>query len=319
MNLILSLISGMLAAFSPCVIILIPLLLFRFVNKEKIEWSNLLLLIAGFLVSYVLFAYFLSSIFTSSIQNGVKLGAGLLFIVLGVLSWMKRTNPFNFPLIKNPFLFGVFFALIISFNPCTIPFLSVVVALNTTGMVLANMIFFALGLLTPTVLFTLFGQSFLNFAKKGQKFIVIIDKLMNFILIGSGIYLVFTIRGLHQSDVYAAIILLVLVFVILIKSFFVLNTKKDLFKLKNILLVLSLLLIIIGIAIHCNNQFSNKVVLDENDYFGAVSTPAVEVVVDPVCSLATTKNCTTCYNCISLFFIAIIVGAIGIMINKKIK
>lgn len=318
MNPLLSLISGILAAFSPCVIVLIPLFLFRFVNKKETQWKNILLLILGFLISYILFGYFLSNIFTSEIQNGIKLGAGILFIVLGVLSLMKRINPLNFPLIKNPFLLGIFFALIIAINPCTIPFISVVVALNATGLILINLIFFSLGLLIPTLLFTFFGQNFLNFTKKSGKVMVVIDNLMNFVLIGSGIYLIITIKGLYKYDIYVAAALLIIVFIILIKSFFILNSKKDILKPKNVLLLISLLLIIIVITIHCNNKLTNHNQEKLNDNFLTANNLDNSIVEEPVCSLGGVEDCTVCYNCIILFFIALILGVVGLIINKKI-
>jgi len=147
---------------------------------------------------------------------------------------------------------------------------------------------------------------------------VVIDNLMNFVLIGSGIYLIITIKGLYKYDIYVAAALLIIVFIILIKSFFILNSKKDILKPKNVLLLISLLLIIIVITIHCNNQLTNHNQEKLNDNFLTANNLDNSIVEEPVCSLGGVGDCTVCYNCIILFFIALILGVVGLIINKKI-
>ncbi|MEM4710590.1 MAG: hypothetical protein QXL18_01450, partial [Candidatus Woesearchaeota archaeon] len=146
MNPFISYLSGLLAAFTPCVIVLMPLLLYRFFNKEKKQWKSFSFFIIGFLIFYFILSYLLASIFTSQIQNGFKLGLGIMFVVLGILSFMERLNPLDLPLVKNPFILGVIFAIIAASNPCALPYFSVIVANSASTMFIINIMAFGLGI-----------------------------------------------------------------------------------------------------------------------------------------------------------------------------
>ena len=223
MNLLLSLSSGIIASFTPCVIVLFPIVLYRFFNKEKnfLEYGKFVL---GFLFSFIVFGYLLFGLFSSPVANGIKLGLGFLFSILGVLALLDRINPLNFPLIKNSFLLGSSFALILSFSPCAFPYLSIIIA--TSKSIFMDIIMFGIGLISPSILFAFFSQKILNFTKKSGKIFHNINKLMSIILIATGIYLAITITMFNYHDLIISVIFLGIMFVILIKSFFMMYTLK---------------------------------------------------------------------------------------------
>ncbi len=320
MNPWLSLLSGIIAAFSPCVIVLIPILFYRFFKKDKSQLKQFFYLITGFIIMYIITSLLISKLFTSFIQNGIKIGLGLLFVVLGFLSLMDRINPLNFPLIKNTFLFGMIFALIVSINPCSLPYLSVIISLGSKGKIFLNLAFFGLGLIVPAILFAITGQKIINIAKKGAKLMHILNKLMSLILIISGIYLATTIKKVNHYDVYISAVFLVIVFLIIIKSFFLINRFKDIVKLKNILLIITLILIIFVAIWHCSNK-----VLEKPKHFNYDNSVFNESQTYEVCSYSDVKSCNVCMKCLKIFGIALVFGGLSIALSslnlktKKLK
>jgi cytochrome c biogenesis protein CcdA len=286
--------SGLIAAFTPCVVVLIPLVLYTFFNEDNRKILPFSLFVVGFILSYLLFGYIMGGIFSSDMQNGFRLGLGILFVVLGVLSFAERINPQNITIFRNSLLAGAGFALLVSFNPCTIPYLSILIAADPSS-VFVNLSIFGIGLLIPSLLFAFVGQSILNLPKKGSKLFHRINKLMSIILIASGIYLALSIKSFGVLDSYMVAALLVIVFAVLVRSFFIISKKKDFLKLKNIVYIASLLLIILATVMHCNSVVE-------------------ETQIDPssgnlVCSMD--LGCEACSRCINVFSIATALGVLG--------
>lgn len=313
MNPILSFISGIIAAFTPCVIILIPIVLYRFSNKEKLNVKEFLTFILGFLVSYVFLGYIIDGLFTSFIQNGIKVGFGLLFVVLGLLSLGNRINPLNFPLLKSPLLFGISFSFIVSLNPCTIPYLSLIISLNQKSQVILNIASFGLGLLVPSISFAVIGKSVLKFANTNANLFHKVNQLMSVILVFSGVYLALTIKSFQRYDIYISSLFLLIVFAIILKCYFIINTKKDLFKIKNVLLLLSLLLILLGAMSHCNSYVKHESNYLEYNNIESFSHYNHEELS---CS-SVDLNCSVCTRCISIFTLALFFGALSILFSNK--
>lgn len=207
--------SGLLAAVSPCVVVLIPLVLFRFMSDTKRKSAHaheppkrtphrdVLLFAVGFQFSYLLFGYFLSQLLTSSIQNGFKIGLGSLFVMLSALSITNRLDPMHMPLFDNTFLMGVSFALLLSFNPCTVPFLAVIISLNTRDALLA-LLCFGQGLLTPSLVFIYLGRGCINMVKKKGQIMHWLNKLMSAMLGMMGVYLIFATPVMAVGDLAVA-------------------------------------------------------------------------------------------------------------------
>jgi cytochrome c biogenesis protein CcdA len=208
--------SGLLAAVSPCVIVLIPLCLVRFVRQEAtgargggadslaavasaqgrppppatpsllVELSLFLL---GFQVSYILFGFLLSSILTSRIQDGFKLALGTLFLVSSILAWQGRVDPLRLPLVDSAFWTGVSFALLLSFNPCTVPFLALLISVNDSASTLLALLCFAQGLITPALLVVAMGSRILSWLEESAFKMERVKPWTYALLGGSGIYL----------------------------------------------------------------------------------------------------------------------------------
>lgn len=297
MNPILSLSSGIIASFTPCVIVLFPIVLYRFFNKEKnfIEYGKFVL---GFLFSFILFGYLLFGLFSSPVANGIRLGLGLLFSILGILAFFDKINPLNFPLIKNSFLLGSSFALVLSFSPCAIPYLSLMIA--TSSSIFVDIIMFGTGLIIPSILFAFFSQKILNFTKKSGKIFHSLNKLMSIILIATGVYLALTIDMFNHHDLIVSIVFLGIMFFILLKSFFIVNKKKDLLKTRNIILFIALVLILVATLYQCNHNIAN------------LGNPTMMT-----CSLD--NDCEVCNRCLYIFGSAALLGLITIFGFSKIN
>lgn len=307
MNPLLSYFSGLITAFTPCVIVLMPIMLYRFFSKEKKQWRSFLFFVIGFLVFYLILSYVLASIFTSQVQNGFKLGLGILFAMLGILSFMERLNPLDLPAVTNPFILGAVFAIIAASNPCALPYFSIIVANSVSGMLIIHILIFGLGIITPAILFGIIGQKIMDITKKSGKFFHSIHKLMSVILIASGVYLALSIKTFMMDDIFVVGGMLALTFFILIRSFFIINDKKDLLDIKNILLLASLVLIIFVAIYHCNNTL-------------VAETIAGNIIhTDGVCSADDLLSCPVCTRCIEIFGVAALIGFIGLFLIDKFR
>jgi len=231
--------SGVVAAISPCVIVLIPLLLYRFLsntttgNNAPKNWlgrlldylrfaisSDFLKFVCGFEVTYIIFGLFLSKLLTSSIQNGFKMGLGGFFIVISILSILNRVDPLHLPLFSNTYLMGICFALVLSINPCTIPFLAVIVSLSLNEALL-GLFAFAQGLLTPALFFIIFGRTAFRAFKSKIPF-QLVNKIKvgaSCMLLGSGFYLLYSIRYISQWDLFIATAFAIMTILITGQSF----------------------------------------------------------------------------------------------------
>lgn len=314
MALIVSYTSGLIAAFTPCVAVLFPLLLYRFFNKEKHQWKQFSYFILGYLVTYLIFSYILSLLLNSTIQNGFKVGLGIIFIVLGILSLINRLNPLDFPLIKNPIILGGVFAMLVSFNPCTLPYLGVILAMNHM-ILFFNLALFGLGVITPAFLFVIVGQNVLDFAKKRGKLFHHINKLMSIVLIASGIYMIYIVKSFGIPDVYAVAALMVIVLAVLLRSFFIINTKKDLLKISNILLIISIILLFSTVVWHCNKTISKH----NSDNFLEDYVENLNGIDDESheqCGFAS-ETCEVCQRCVTFFGISALIAFVGLFMLRK--
>ena len=310
MNFIIAFLSGILSAFTPCAIILIPLISYRFFNKKNKKIKQYVLFILGFILSYIILGYFLLELLTSRIQNGFKLGLGILFIILGILSLMKKLNPMNLPLSKCSFTSGIIFAILIAANPCSIPYLSLIISSNLKSTILINIFSFALGIILPAILFSIIGHSILNFTKKTGKIQHTIEKLMSLILIVSGIYIAWTIKNFTNQDIWPVVLILVFSVAILARAFFLINSKKDLFSIRTILLMFAISLIIFIAVNHCNDSITSK---ESLSYFGEISQE------NKIESCTAYSECKICKECFYTFSIATLLVVISILLGYFMK
>ncbi|KAJ4462716.1 hypothetical protein PAPYR_729 [Paratrimastix pyriformis] len=265
---LLSFVPGLASALSPCCIILIPLLLCRFSTRDKKTFISLGILVVGFMLSYIGFALALRFILNSPVQNGVRLGLGLIFVVIGLLSLIGKLNPTELPLFNNPFLLGCSFSMLVTANPCTMPYLGVILTIGGADVVI-HLAAFALGLISPAVLFTLFGQSLLwTFQDKTAGIFHAISKVMSGVLVASGFFLVSTMRNLGMGDVWMSALMMLASFAAVLRAFFTEVPRKEWAKPRNLLLLLALLLLTSAVVLHCRDYLRNEEELDFIDEDG---------------------------------------------------
>lgn len=319
MDILTALFSGLLAAFTPCVIVLIPALIYRFSNEKK-PIPEIIKFSLSFLIVYILSALFLAELFSSQIRYGLQLGLGILFIVMGILALLKRFNPLNFHLIKNTWLFGIVFAIIISVNPCVFAYLGILLGTTNTTMLPINMTAFAIGLLLPALVVAIFGNKLLTKINKASKIMHHVSNLMNGLLIIIGAYMIYTIKNLGKSDIIVTGLLLILTFIIILRSFYFLQGKKQLLKLKNILLFTALIIILLAITFHCDSHIKKNTYdaldPDTNPFHinNALQTQTITETPQPTCSSNVT-TCKVCTRCITIFSLGALIGFLAILLT----
>ncbi len=289
------LLAGILASFTPCVLPLFPITLYRFVSAEKVNFKDYSLYVAGFLFSFVLIGLFFQKIFESEIGNGVKLGIAVGLIALGILQLLNKINPLNLPIVKNTFAFGMVFAVAIGVNPCTMPFIGSIFAMSS-GEILLNLTLFGIGILFAPTLFLLFGRKFLAYGKNLSSQLGKIEKFLAGLLILTGLYMGWHVLGLTTTDVIVSSIFILIVILLILKIFLIEHSAKELLTIPRILLITSLIIIWFVITYHC---------------YGAVEVGMQAAV----CSM----SCYVCQRCLILFSFSVIIGLIGALILNKFE
>lgn len=312
MNILLSFVSGLVAAFTPCVVVLFPLILYRFYNEQRLDAKKFALFSLSFIFGFFVLGLGFTTVLDSAFQNGFKLGLGILFVVLGLLSFADRINPLQLPFIKNTALFGLLFALVITINPCVIPYLGALVSFSNPGLITLQMLLFAIGLLLPFLLFGIVGQRlFSRIQKHSQKVLHSINKLMSVVLVGAGLYLVVSIYELGRFDLYVLVAILVLIYAVIIRSYFIVNRFNDLRRPDVLVLLGSFLIIIVGILLHCSSVMAP---VDSGETTGQYGFEEVQT-----CQAGDSNilSCDICKRCILISAGALVFGFIGIILSYK--
>ncbi|MFP4189811.1 MAG: cytochrome c biogenesis CcdA family protein [Candidatus Woesearchaeota archaeon] len=317
MNPSVSFFSGLVAAFTPCVIVLFPIVLYRFFGEDKKDYGKYLLFTSGFMIAFMIFAMALGSAMTSVIQNGFRIGLGFLLVTLGILSIFGRLNPLNFPLMKNTFLLGMVFAVAVALNPCSLPYLAAIISLDSTGQIMFNILSFGIGMLIPSLLFAFLGQSLLDITGKAGKIFSALNKSMSLVLVVAGIYMIYVVSMFNYLDIFVVLVFMLLIFVILLRSFLIIKSKDDLKKPSNIILILAGAVLLIAVLSHCDDRIDS---FSDNMAIGATSTPSTDSVADGAhsCSADTTfMDCSICQRCVALFGSALLLFMSGNYIKKR--
>jgi len=165
------------------------------------------------------FALVATRLLVSSVQNGVRAGLGGVFSVTGMLCFTGFINPLDLPALTNPFAVGGLFALVVSVNPwypshfkreinyvyrSTLPFLGMVMSMYSGPRAFFSILSFAVGLITPAVMFVVFGKLSLSMFKKHAQTLNVINALTNFALVCTGVYLISQIKMFSTMDVITA-------------------------------------------------------------------------------------------------------------------
>lgn len=301
-------ISGIATALTPCTIVIIPIFLYRYGiwgNKDKkILVKDILLVLFGFIASFLLIGLVFDRISNSDFYNLVRLLLGTAFIVMGVLQFAGKFSINILNKVSNSFVLGFLLPWTLSFSPCVLPIFSAFLALNVSeGVIYIKLLIYALGILTPGVLVAILGNKLFEFMKRSGKAFSLIEKLSGIIIIVSGVYLNFQILDIRQMDIIIAGITFALVLLVSGYIVFVIQKKTTL---SSVLMFLSIFILWIIFIFNCYKETlpinsSNQKVL------------AKEVVS---CGLQE-EPCEICKRCATLFSIAAILGGSGYLLSQS--
>lgn len=286
----LSLFAGFMASLTPCVAVLFPIALYRFVNNKKIIFKEYISYVLGFILVFLIFGLIFDGIANSIISSGFRLFLSVSLVILGILQLMKKINPLNIHPVKNSFLFGGIFAFAIAINPCTLPYLGSVIGLSINFDIILNLILFGVGMLLPSTLLVIVGGRLIHHVNRIGSKTKHLDKFMASLLIIAGTYLGVSILNISKLDVLfsSGSLLLLIGFIIywLWKKSPIKNWKSNI---PRISLITSLLLLWITFTYHCYSKA-----------FG---------LLEGTCSI----ECQICTQCALLFIGASLFGVLGII------
>lgn len=207
--------AGLLAAFTPCTLALIPILLYRFglwggqlsrkgkrIDSFAVLANQLSQLIIGYLLSFSVMGLLLGSIIGSDLANISRLVIGSALVALGVMQFGGGVSFRFIQKVSNPFLLGLALPLVVSISPCVLPVLAPFVGLSaSTGTAtIVSFLFFGLGVLIPAVIIALSGNQLLSRVKNLAGVMAKIDKVAAALIIVSGVYLGTQQLGLTRID-----------------------------------------------------------------------------------------------------------------------
>ncbi len=220
-----ALLAGIIAAFTPCTIALIPIFLYRFgiwggktTNKQSTSKvvKELGLLLLGYIVSFAAFGWILNGLFGSDFVNVVRLVLGTILVFFGVMQIGGQITFDFINRISNPIATGAAIPLIISFSPCVLPVITPLIAGGSAnGGSVLRFILFGVGILIPAAVLALGGNRLVKYFRKSSQAIAQIEKFSALLIIVSGLYLAAQLINLTDREIYisAALILLIILYV----------------------------------------------------------------------------------------------------------
>lgn len=287
--------AGILAALTPCVVVLLPVTLYRFVREvnQKII-RPYFFYVLGFLSTFIIIGLFLTELSSSlQLSNAFRLFFAVTLMIIGTMQLLGKINPLDLPPVKNTFLLGVIVALSTGLNPCTLPFLGLIASVSVIHNSVLYLLLFGIGLLVPATLFLLLGKSFLKpIISQGHLFEKM-NTLFSFLLIIAGIYLGLNISHLQQGDVKYIFLLMLFLLYFMFKTFLIGKKWYELFAPQNFFLILATLFLLGAVTYHC---------------YGIIEQSAA------MCSV----ECVICRKCLTLFSISAFFALMGAFIMQKL-
>lgn len=219
-----ALLAGILAAFTPCTITVIPILLYRLgiwggddlsTNKVERSWKLTLteagMLILGFMTSFMVTGAAFQLASNSQYANVTKLSLGMLLLLAAALLLVGRLRVQSLLRISHPIVLGLTLPLVVTLSPCVIPFVSVLLSPSTGTTGLLRFFLFGLGILIPGILIGLVGHQLVTKVRWFSRSIGKIEAASPFLLALTGLYISISLIGVTQGDVHITALILGLV------------------------------------------------------------------------------------------------------------
>ncbi|MCA9378866.1 hypothetical protein KC640_00405 [Candidatus Dojkabacteria bacterium] len=214
-----ALIAGVIAAFTPCILALIPLFLYRFGiwgEPGKHDWKRVVreigLLLIGYFVSFALSGVVFQQLTNSNFVNATRLTLGLLLLLIGVFQLFGYISVQFINKFSNPLAIGLALPFVISFSPCVLPYFSTLIAGSLSANSVINFTLFGVGILLPAILIALLGKFALGTLRRSQPILHKIEKFSGLLIIFSGFYLATQLVQVTRLDIAIAATALLAVF-----------------------------------------------------------------------------------------------------------
>lgn len=239
-----ALIAGVISALTPCVLPLIPILLYRFGiwgSKGNKQWKDIALFLAGFTLSFVGIGISLHILSNSLIINGVRLLLGVMLITAGAMQLIGFITPQVINRFSHPFAIGLLFPIVVAVSPCVLPYFSTL-TVGTAG--LTKALLFALGLASIPLTLILTGTVGQVIISKSKPVIRLLEKASPLLLILSGFYMGSQMIDLSKLDILVTTLFTFgIIFYVGFRMFY---TQKliTIFNLQNIAISITLLVVI---------------------------------------------------------------------------
>lgn len=221
-----ALLAGVVAAFTPCTLALIPIFLYRFGiwggepnskgnQKSDIRFvaKELGLLLIGYMLSFVAFGWLLNGLFGSDFINIVRLTLGSLLVFFGLMQLGGQISFSFINKVSNPLVTGAIIPLIISLSPCVLPVIAPLVAgSGSTGSSVLTFTLFGIGILIPAIVLSIGGNRLIKYFRKSSKLVANIERFSAILILASGIYLSAQLINITGSEVaISALVMLILI------------------------------------------------------------------------------------------------------------
>ena len=292
-----SFITGIIASLTPCTIVLIPILLYRFGltddSKEKMRVKEIGLLLFGFLGSLLLTGFFLQYISQGPLINVIRYTLSIVFIVIGVLQFFGKVSFASIKTITHPLLLGFVLPWTLSLSPCVLPYLSVFIASGAlSGQAIVQLLLFGAGLITPALIFALLGEKVLRYARNFTRFLSATERYASLLIVATGVFI-----GLQAFEITILELTIssALLLIMLFGAGYLVFVKNRRVNIQTVLIFLSLLLIWGTITFHCKSHIPENSSLPGEHYL----------------SCDQRETCEECRRCAILFGIAAGMGTIG--------
>lgn len=256
--------SGLVAAFTPCTLSLIPIFLYRFGlngqqgNSGSKRYVDIGLVLIGFLGSFAVTGLLFGGLVGSDFVNITRLVLGVVLVLVGILQIFHKLSLQFFTKITNPLGLGIVLPWAISFSPCVIPFLSVILTgiaessdVVSTTQGIANFLMFGLGLITPAILISLLGGSIVKGMKKISTWVVRIESVSAVLIVVAGFYMSSQLVQLANRDVVISALLILVVLILMAREIFKVASRRTVlnYQLFGVLLLLWLAGLVAAIII----------------------------------------------------------------------